>query len=174
MKTIINNSVGKISGGSGCVHFGDEDLSGYYYSKLGFVRIYGWYSESGATYGFHMIYNHKAYRRTIKRSKNYYSSLGLLRIAGRFQKEIISEKNENEPVIKNDYGFTVRKSTELCKDPLFADKKLHHCAILKDFHIGSSGDIDEGGMPGWISKVVCTRCGKNFGNAGFYPDAIKK
>jgi hypothetical protein len=33
---------------------------------------------------------------------------------------------------------------------------------MKDFHIGSRGDIDEGGMPGWISKFICTGCGKRY------------
>ena len=75
-----------------------------------------------------------------------------------------------------DYGFTQVRTKVKCKSPVFADRKLHHIAILKDFHIGSEGDIDPHGIPGFVSKFVCTGCGGRFkimGSDGyFHPDYI--
>ena len=72
-----------------------------------------------------------------------------------------------------DFGFTQHRTKALCKNPVFSDKKLHRIAIMKDFHIGSPGDIDECGIPGWVTKFVCTGCGKRFrlpvGHGTFYP-----
>jgi hypothetical protein len=75
--------------------------------------------------------------------------------------DYFDDKKQNDFVA--DYGFTGPHETKTeCKNPVFANHHLHRIAIMKDFHIGSRGDIDEGGMPGWISKFICTGCGKRY------------
>ena len=71
--------------------------------------------------------------------------------------------NKIQDEFKADFGFFApnRTPTE-CKNPVFADKKLHRIAIMKDEHFGSKGDRDEGGLAGWTSKFICTSCGKRF------------
>lgn len=80
---------------------------------------------------------------------------------------------------KADFGFMSPHTTKAkCINPQFADHYKHRIAIMKDFHIGSKGDIDENGIPGWVSKLVCTGCGKKYKvkmdggsvNAFFHPD----
>lgn len=81
-----------------------------------------------------------------------------------------STQEQNE--FKADFGFDEPISTKKeCANPVFYDKTLHRVAIMKDFHCGSKGDIDENGVAGWVSKSICTGCGKVFKNkAGFYID----
>ena len=42
--------------------------------------------------------------------------------------------------------------------------------MMKDYHVGSKGDIDKGGISGWVAKRVCTGCSREF-KGGFYSDA---
>jgi hypothetical protein len=71
--------------------------------------------------------------------------------------------NKKQDEFVADFGFTSPHKTKAeCKNPVFADHQLHRIAIMKDYHIGSKGDVDEGGMPGWVSKFVCTGCGKRY------------
>jgi len=84
--------------------------------------------------------------------------------------------NEIQNNFKADYGFTAPHRTPTkCKNPVFADHYLHRIAIMKDFHLGSKGDIDENGMKGYVSKFICTGCGKKFKinkiKGYFHPDA---
>jgi len=75
-------------------------------------------------------------------------------------------KQEN---YKADYGFcSPRRTKSKCKNPVFADNHLHRIALMKDYHIGSKGDIDEGGIPGMITKEICTGCGKHFKKGGYF------
>jgi len=71
--------------------------------------------------------------------------------------------NKIQDEFKADFGFLAphRTPTE-CKSPVFADKRLHRIAIMKDQHFGSKGDMDENGLRGWTSKFICTGCGKRF------------
>lgn len=70
-----------------------------------------------------------------------------------------------------DFGFGAPHRTKAkCKNPVFADHTLHRIALMKDYHIGSKGDVDEGGVPGWIVKCVCTGCGKKYGKGYFISD----
>lgn len=71
--------------------------------------------------------------------------------------------NEKQNNFQSDYGFMPPHRTKSeCKNPVFADKHLHRIAIMKDYHLGSKGDIDENGIKGYVSKFVCTGCGKTF------------
>lgn len=64
---------------------------------------------------------------------------------------------------KADFGFCSPHETKKeCEKPVFANKNIHRLAIQKDFHLGSKGDIDENGVPGWVCKRVCTGCGKQY------------
>jgi len=87
--------------------------------------------------------------------------------------DYFDNKKQNE--FKADYGFMAphRTKTE-CKSPVFACKKLHRIAIMRDEHFGSKGDRDENGTPGWTSKFICTGCGKRFTinqiKSFFHPD----
>lgn len=75
-------------------------------------------------------------------------------------------KQEN---FKADFGFcSPRRTKEKCKNPVFADHKLHRIALMKDFHVGSKGDIDEGGISGWVAKEICTGCGMEFPDGGYF------
>lgn len=72
-----------------------------------------------------------------------------------------NDQYQNE--FEADFGFLPPHKTKAeCKKPVFADKHLHRIAIMKDYHVGSPGDVDENGLPGWISKFVCTGCGKRY------------
>jgi hypothetical protein len=75
--------------------------------------------------------------------------------------------NEYHDTFKSDFGFTGPVRGGICKIPAFADLRLHRIALMKDKHIGSTGDCDEVGTPGWISKYVCVGCGKKFKVNGF-------
>ena len=71
--------------------------------------------------------------------------------------------NEKQDNFKADFGFHPPHRTKgKCKQPVFADNNLHRIAIMKDYHVGSKGDVDEGSIPGWVSKFVCTGCGKSY------------
>lgn len=84
----------------------------------------------------------------------------------------------NDPVqneFKADFRFHAPHQTPTpCKKPVFTAKYMHRIAEMKDYHLGSPGDIDEGGLPGWVSKFICTGCGKKFKinkeRGFFYPD----
>lgn len=83
--------------------------------------------------------------------------------------------NDAQNNFKSDYGFEApHRTITKCKSPVFADERLHRIAIMKNYHIGSKGDIDENGVKGYISKFVCTGCGKAFKINGlkgyFHPD----
>ena len=72
---------------------------------------------------------------------------------------------------KADFGFNAPKETTAkCKNPVFASPYYHRIALMKDYHIGSKGDIDDNGVPGWIVKQVCTGCGKVFKQRFFITD----
>ena len=79
---------------------------------------------------------------------------------------------------ESDFGFTQVRTRRECSNPVFADHKLHHIAILKDFHLGNMGDKDPNGVPGWVSKFVCTGCGSilklNGFSGHFHPDGTHK
>lgn len=80
-------------------------------------------------------------------------------------------KNEKHDNFKADFGFnSPHKSRKICENPAFANNKLHRIAIMKDEHAGSIGDRDEGGIPGWIVKFVCTGCDQVFGRGAFIVD----
>jgi len=86
-------------------------------------------------------------------------------------------KNEKQDNFKADFGFNAPHKTKAkCKEPVFADHYLHRIALMKDYHVGSKGDIDEGGLPGWVSKFVCTGCGKRYTidkiKGYFHPDGV--
>ena len=71
--------------------------------------------------------------------------------------------NKKQDEFVADFGFSSPHKTKAeCKSPVFADHHLHRIAIMKDYHVGSKGDVDEGGMPGWVSKFICTGCGKRY------------
>jgi hypothetical protein len=71
------------------------------------------------------------------------------------------DKKQSE--FTSDFGFMPPKRTKTdCKSPVFKDKKLHRIAIMKDKHMGNKGDLDEGGISGWVSKFICTGCGKSY------------
>lgn len=71
--------------------------------------------------------------------------------------------NGNQDNFKADFGFDSPHRTKTkCKSPVFADNYLHRIALMKHEHFGSKGDRDENGIKGWISKNVCTGCGKSF------------
>ena len=77
---------------------------------------------------------------------------------------------------KADFGFSSPHRTQSkCKNPVFADHYLHRIAIMKDYHIGSKNDVDENGLPGWVSKFICTGCGKKYTinkmTGYFHPDS---
>ena len=80
----------------------------------------------------------------------------------------------NNPIhddFKPDFGFNPPHRTKTkCANPAFADHYLHRIAVMKEVHVGAKGDFDEGGSPGWISKLVCTGCGKEFRGGYFHPD----
>jgi len=87
--------------------------------------------------------------------------------------------NEKQDNFKADFGFLPPKRTKTkCKYPVFYDKYLHRIAIMKDEHIGSKSDRDEGGIPGFISKFICTGCGKRYTinrhRSYFHPDVKTK
>ena len=69
--------------------------------------------------------------------------------------------------VESDFGFTQVRTRRECSNPVFADHKLHRVAILKDFHLGNVGDKDPHGVPGWVSKFVCTGCGRVLKVNGF-------
>lgn len=72
-------------------------------------------------------------------------------------------ENEVQDNFKADFGFDSPHRTKAkCKNPVFADHHLHRIALMKHEHFGSKGDRDEGGTPGWVSKFVCTGCGKSY------------
>lgn len=76
---------------------------------------------------------------------------------------------------KADFGFMPPHRTKAkCTNPVFYDHHLHRIAIMKDYHVGSEGDINENGLKGWVSKFVCTGCGKRYRAEGlngyFHPD----
>lgn len=72
-------------------------------------------------------------------------------------------KNEQQNNFKADFGFAPPHRTKAkCRKPVFADHYLHRIALMKDYHVGSKGDVDEGGLPGWVSKFVCSGCGKRY------------
>ena len=76
---------------------------------------------------------------------------------------------------KADFGFGEPHKTKTdCKNPVFANHKLHRIAYMKDEHFGSKGDRDEGGLSGWVSKPTCTGCGKKFKRGYFHPDIWSK
>jgi len=84
--------------------------------------------------------------------------------------------NEKQDNFKADFGFTTPHETKgKCKSPVFANHYLHRIAIMKDCHIGNKGDIEESGLPGWISKFICTGCGKRYKvnkqRGYFHPDS---
>lgn len=71
-----------------------------------------------------------------------------------------------------DFGYSMPKRTKKeCANPEFIDKHLHRVAIMKDEHWGAPGDRDEGGIPGWTTKLVCNGCDREFKHRGFYPDS---
>lgn len=71
--------------------------------------------------------------------------------------------NEIQDNFVSDFGFDSPKRTKKeCSNPVFSDKHLHRLAIMKHEHFGSLGDSDEGGIPGWVTKTICTGCGKEF------------
>jgi len=75
--------------------------------------------------------------------------------------------------IKPDFGFdSPHRTSRKCSNPFFADHHLHRLAILKHEHFGSKGDRDEGGIPGWVVKTICTGCGKEYKKPrrGFFID----
>lgn len=75
--------------------------------------------------------------------------------------DYFDDKKQNE--FESDFGFMAPHKTKAeCKNPVFADKHLHRIAIMKKEHLGSKGDRDQGGLPGWLSKFVCTGCGKAY------------
>lgn len=79
------------------------------------------------------------------------------------KKAVTSFDNDFQNNFKADYGFMPPHRTPTkCKEPVFADHYLHRIAIMKDFHVGDKGDIDENGLKGYVSKFVCTGCGKKF------------
>lgn len=64
---------------------------------------------------------------------------------------------------KSDFGFDAPHETKSrCSNPVFKNEYLHRIALMKDEHFGSIGDRDEGGVPGWRFKRICTGCGKEF------------
>jgi len=72
-------------------------------------------------------------------------------------------KNDVQDNFKSDFGFSAPHQTKTkCSNPVFAYPYLHRIAIMKDEHFGSKGDRDENGIPGWVTKSVCTGCGKEF------------
>jgi len=71
--------------------------------------------------------------------------------------------NETQNNFKADFGFlSPHRTKSECSNPVFADHHLHRIAIMKKEHMGSKGDRDENGLKGWVSKFVCTGCGKSF------------
>lgn len=84
--------------------------------------------------------------------------------------------NEKQDNFKADFGFMAPHKTKAkCKCPVFANHCLHRIAIMKDYHIGSKGDIEKTGLPGWVSKFICTGCGKRYTinkqKGYFHPDS---
>ena len=80
-------------------------------------------------------------------------------------------QDEVQNNFRPDFGFDSPKRTKKeCANPLFHDKKLHRVAIMKDYHVGAKGDVEENGLSGWIAKKACTSCGKQFQWGGFYSD----
>lgn len=76
-----------------------------------------------------------------------------------------SEKQNN---FKADFGFALPKRTKRkCVNPTFADNYLHRIAYMKDYHVGSKGDIEENGLKGWVAKKICTSCNREFGTVFF-------
>ena len=94
------------------------------------------------------------------------------------------ERNSKNAAMKNKKVFDVavkvceecggfdapHRTKTVCANPVFADHNLHRIAIMKKEHFGSPGDRDEGGIPGWVASRICTGCGKEFKNKGFYVD----
>jgi hypothetical protein len=79
--------------------------------------------------------------------------------------------NEVQDNFKADFGFSAPHRTKKpCSNPVFADKTLHRLAIMKDFHLGHKGDVEENGLPGWVAKFVCTGCGKQYKQKVFFRD----
>ena len=79
-------------------------------------------------------------------------------------------KDDIQNNFKADFGFDApHRTTKECSNPVFADHQLHRIAMRKDYHVGSKGDSDEGGISGWVAKRVCTGCGREF-KGGFYSD----
>lgn len=81
----------------------------------------------------------------------------------------------SDPIHENfesDFGFmSPHRTKKPCSNPAFAENTLHRIAIMKDYHIGSKGDREETGLPGWCTKFICSGCGKRFkikGNDGFF------
>ena len=72
-------------------------------------------------------------------------------------------KDELQNNFKSDFGFDAPHRTKKeCSNPVFADHFLHRIALMKDEHFGSKGDRDENGIKGWVSKSICTGCGKEY------------
>lgn len=70
--------------------------------------------------------------------------------------------------LKPDFFWSAPKRTKTkCSNPQFADHYLHRVAVMKKEHWGAKGDRDEGGVPGWTLKLVCSGCGKEFKKNGF-------
>lgn len=85
-------------------------------------------------------------------------------------------KTKKQNNFKADFGFDAPHTTgKECSNPVFADHHVHRLAIMKLEHFGSKGDRDENGIPGWLTKSICTGCGKEFkkNHRGFYPDKIQ-
>lgn len=82
---------------------------------------------------------------------------------------------KNAEDFEADFGFMAPHRTKTkCKNPVFADHYLHRIAMMKDYHIGSVGDVDPSGAPGYITKSICTGCGKKFKASYFVPDSQTK
>jgi len=87
----------------------------------------------------------------------------LLAVVNSHNKVINYWDNEKQNNFKADYGFASPHRTKTkCKQPVFADHYLHRIAIMKDEHFGNKGDRDINGLPGYVSKFICTGCGKKY------------
>jgi hypothetical protein len=65
-----------------------------------------------------------------------------------------------------DFGYEApRKTRRECPNPAFLNHNLHRIGIFKKYH---SSDVDDG-LPGWITKLMCVNCGKEFKGGYFHP-----
>ena len=66
-----------------------------------------------------------------------------------------------------DFGYAAPvRTVKECANPEFMNRHLHRVGLMKREHLGSPGDSDPSGAPGWIVRGVCVGCSRVFNKVG--------